>query len=1010
MKKAILLVVLFLTAGIFLNAQDITTLSKDRNQNKGMKATKLSQTHQTMYVKNKPYAKSDREDNSSTEVYKQQTKDNNQKYEKGAAVGTKVGETTYDLQTNNSVGRRVFLGKDGTVHCSWTRSLAYSLEAPDRGTGYNYIDTNGDPGPFPESRLEADRTGWPDILETESGRLVVIAHYAGSSAQFGGLSMSYKDPGDTEWTHLSDFGIKNEQDTWVRTAVSGNTIHVICGRQSGGADPQQTCDLTGGINYYVSYDAGDNWELGAEEGCIPGLDPEHFPYSSGDGYSIDANGDVVAIAIGPFQPTVFKSTDAGKTWEMYVAETLFNPLYSGQEDEYLPQTEASDECYSVLVDNDGKVHVWYGLTLIQDDFNETGQEEWRSAGWSVYPSFCGIMYWNDGMEESKVIGKTVMQDMDGDSTGAWGWARAYSGYFGSQVSHPSAGIDENGNLYVVYSAITETNRDSLVLPNPRNNYIEENMAVHFKDIFAIKSTDGGQTWVGPLNVTNGDMEENVFASMAREVRDGKMHFIYQSDALAGMAVQGPVRTSASDNNPKGLHTQFTLNEIMYVALDVDDIVDPTSDYVTAPLVNFGSARYGFENCPYDPANIEVVALDYPDGSLEDLMLELSGSMLTGPEENGYYPVNVPGDTYELVVTLTDSEGVSSSATFGNPDNGNGMVIVADGATPVILGNPTYVGEDGFVTSFFPVFDTIQVVQGEPYNDMGAEVFDVESLNNNPFFLDEHCRAELIVNNPLEGGTDTPGWYEITYTAIDINGNEAEPVTRWVQVIGEDTEAPEIILLNTMLEQTLPDLDIAEDGSTLTYGPLQTIWEDPGFLAFDNVDGDISDKVVVEIKNSNGDVVSEINLYDVNTYTITYCVTDNAGNETCATRNVEVKDTEPPVLILSGTNIKVWSDCIDYVDQGFESVYDEVDGSVSADDVVMCGCVNPYCEGEYTLTFYVCDNADNVATVERKVIVPPLGAGCEEDCTECCNRCIDITDPCNIVMLQPEEDCIIDVEK
>jgi hypothetical protein len=109
----------------------------------------------------------------------------------GAAV--KIGESTYDLQTNSSVCRRVLVDGDGNVHAMWTMSKSYDVASADRGTGYNMMSSGGTWGAVPDERLEgSQRTGWPNIGLTASGRLFSITHTPDKGAY-----MSYQDPGGT---------------------------------------------------------------------------------------------------------------------------------------------------------------------------------------------------------------------------------------------------------------------------------------------------------------------------------------------------------------------------------------------------------------------------------------------------------------------------------------------------------------------------------------------------------------------------------------------------------------------------------------------------------------------------------------------------------------------------------------------------------------------------------------------------------------------------------------------
>jgi peptidoglycan/xylan/chitin deacetylase (PgdA/CDA1 family) len=105
-------------------------------------------------------------------------------------------------------------------------------------------------------------------------------------------------------------------------------------------------------------------------------------------------------------------------------------------------------------------------------------------------------------------------------------------------------------------------------------------------------------------------------------------------------------------------------------------------------------------------------------------------------------------------------------------------------------------------------------------------------------------------------TDT----EVIYTVTDSSGNKTE-VRR--TIVFKDPEPPVITLLGDQ-EITI------EAGSG---------YEEPGYTAVDNCDGDIAQFV---------NVTGNVNIWSAGTYTITYTVTDSYGNTTSATRTVNVK--------------------------------------------------------------------------------------------------------------------------
>ncbi|WP_457622816.1 immunoglobulin-like domain-containing protein, partial [Persephonella sp.] len=119
--------------------------------------------------------------------------------------------------------------------------------------------------------------------------------------------------------------------------------------------------------------------------------------------------------------------------------------------------------------------------------------------------------------------------------------------------------------------------------------------------------------------------------------------------------------------------------------------------------------------------------------------------------------------------------------------------------------------------------------------------------------------------------ETSGYYTITLNFTD--GNDKEFI--YLKVVEEDTIHPEIIL----------------KGDNPLYLNLGEIYEEPGYEAVDNVDGDITHKVLV---------VEDVDETKEGEYKITYLVKDSAGNEATQSRTVIVqKPTNRPPII---TNI------------------------------------------------------------------------------------------------------------
>lgn len=184
-------------------------------------------------------------------------------------------------------------------------------------------------------------------------------------------------------------------------------------------------------------------------------------------------------------------------------------------------------------------------------------------------------------------------------------------------------------------------------------------------------------------------------------------------------------------------------------------------------------------------------------------------------------------TYVITYNVTDSSGNSAIEVTRE--------VIVDGTPPVI----SLVGSPSIVTP-----------ASKKYRDPGATALDD---------VDGDISGRISVNNPVN--TNILDTYIITYNVNDTAGNIADEVTR--EVIVRDMTPPEI----------------TRQGSSKIILTVGTPFTDPGATAQDNVDGDISNQIVVD------------NPVDTNVpgiYTITYNVSDDAGNSaTEVTRGVNV---------------------------------------------------------------------------------------------------------------------------
>ena len=132
--------------------------------------------------------------------------------------------------------------------------------------------------------------------------------------------------------------------------------------------------------------------------------------------------------------------------------------------------------------------------------------------------------------------------------------------------------------------------------------------------------------------------------------------------------------------------------------------------------------------------------------------------------------------------------------------------------------------------------------------------------------------------------------------------------------------------------------------------LNSDYVEEGYVASDNYDGDITDKVTV----------SKDDKY------IYYNVVDSSNNKATAFRTIDYSDTTKPTIKLKGKSVVSIYVGGKYNEAGYSAV-DNCDGDIT-DKVKVVGSVNTSVKGTYTLTYQVSDSNNNMQSVKRTVNV------------------------------------------
>lgn len=218
-----------------------------------------------------------------------------------------------------------------------------------------------------------------------------------------------------------------------------------------------------------------------------------------------------------------------------------------------------------------------------------------------------------------------------------------------------------------------------------------------------------------------------------------------------------------------------------------------------------------------------------------------------------------------------------------------------------------------------------VPYGEDFHDEGAT-----AVLRNRF-----TKTEIPLTIKEIGVVDSarPGTYELCYTSHKYSSHAEKKRT----VVIVDREAPRLELFY-------------KDGYVTEVGSL---YVEEGYSAFDNYDGDITDKVTSYEKDG----------------VVYYSVTDSSGNTAAAQREIRYRDTENPQLVLLGEADLSINAGDAYTEPGWRAL-DDKDGDLS-DRVEVSGAVDPYRAGSYRVEYTVSDSDGNEARAVRTVEVRPI---------------------------------------
>ena len=209
-------------------------------------------------------------------------------------------------------------------------------------------------------------------------------------------------------------------------------------------------------------------------------------------------------------------------------------------------------------------------------------------------------------------------------------------------------------------------------------------------------------------------------------------------------------------------------------------------------------------------------------------------------------VNAVGD-YTVTYNVADAAGNNATQVTRT------VTITADATIPVI----TLVGANP---------QSIEL--GTAYSELGATAEDN---------IDGTITSSIVIDATAVN-VNAIGDYTVTYNVADAATNNATQVTRTVTITAD---------------QTIPVITLV--GANPQSIELGTAYSELGATAEDNIDGTITSSIVID--------ATAVNVNAVGDYTVTYNVSDAAGNDaTQVTRTVTITaDATIPVITLAGAN-------------------------------------------------------------------------------------------------------------
>lgn len=336
-----------------------------------------------------------------------------------------------------------------------------------------------------------------------------------------------------------------------------------------------------------------------------------------------------------------------------------------------------------------------------------------------------------------------------------------------------------------------------------------------------------------------------------------------------------------------------------ISVDVDN---------TPPEIDFNSPLNGIYNTN------QMIDINASDVHLEKIELYVNGIIVSETTES-YINYELTEGNYTVYGIAYDS--------FGNTKTSEVRNILVDVTKPEVN-----VGEDKITNANI----LIDAITSDNLAGIDSYSWSKISGSGNVNFSSSNAEDTTV-------DMDSDGSYILQLIVVDKAGNtNSDDLT----VMWDIT--PPVITLSGDNPQTIEVFD--------SYTELEA-------TALDNLAGDLTGEIIIDISNVNTDVLG--------TYNVLYDVSDLAGNSDQETRVVNVVDTVSPVITLLDNNPQTVEIGTSYVESG-ATADDNYDGDITTNIVTDSSAVDINTVGDYSVTYTVADGSGNTATKTRTVHV------------------------------------------